>query len=856
MSTRTGMRPALRLARREILRHRWRSLLVVILIGLPILASVAAVTLVETGQISDREARPYTYGSARAQVIWGSSAPEETGPGDSAGPATPTTEAEALSALEAATDLPVIPHTWLSAWAAQGQAGWRVNLLRTDFGSPLAHGLVDTVTGHLPRRPDEIAVTPALAHAGATIGSTLTLGEAELTVVGVVRSFARDVDVDKAVMLPVDSAADPATSPVTGRFDVPWTFLVGDADTPLTDAERTRLSNAGFETIDRDALDAGDSMAAPSSEDASLMALLITCLLIEIVLLAGPAFAVGVRRQRHTLALLAVAGGSPRDIRRTVLAQGLLLGLGGAVAGAALSIPLTWLGLRVVEAGWGLALGPFDIGWLAILPAIAFGTLSAVLASLIPARLASKVDVVTALAGRQPTPRVRRGWPVAGLIVLAVGTLGSLASVRHEYGGGDLQNAWWAVVSVCGAVMMTPWLIATIARLAPRLPLPLRLALRDADRHRSRSAPAVAAVMASVSAVVALGIGSGSDTRQEDRDYEYAHPLGTVTLETDAGSMPAIVDAVKQGTGVTFTPLVTLNDWSVEPPAVDPDQWSSWSVPTSVAVADAPTLEAWGVSLDPAAKEALASGRGLVDGGDQGSGTVAVTRWSEDANGQASSIDVPTLATDLRVRGPLPKAAVRPTIAGLVVSPETAADLGLVDPDNGDGAWITAVADRPASQMDESAVEAAAATVTPDDWAVYVTDRHRSPYWLLLLLLSALGAFTVLLGTFSATGLALDDARQDLTTLSAVGARPRTRRVVAGTHALLIAFVGSVLGIAVGFTPGVAAAYLLTNSSSEGWVFSVPWLLLLILVIVLPIVAGVVTAVVSRTRTLSLRRAA
>ncbi|UDY24737.1 ABC transporter permease [Nocardioides sp. Kera G14] len=828
------MSPALRLGRREILVHPWRSLLVLLLIGLPILVSVSAATLLETSSVDAREALPAQMGMAAVEARW-VDAPDQ--PASSVG--------EAAAKLRGATDQPVVEVTRSRGWLAYDATGRGVSILGTDWSSPLAAGLSDLTDGRTPTRRGEVGVTPDLARRGLGIGAHATLGDERVTVVGIVHLLQAGGDVTSdGVILPPNATAQGADTS---------TFLVGRAGRPF---DRSALEKAGFEVTTRAQVLSAES-SSMSSEDTQLIALLVVCLLIEITLLAGPAFAVGVRRQRRTLALVAVAGGSPRDIRRAILSQAVILGLGASVLGALLSVPFMWLSLRVYEVGWGTWLGPFDIGWVAVVPAILLGTLSAVMAVALPAWHASKADVVTALAGRQPTPRVWLGWPLAGLLVLALGTVGSLWNLGHA--GGDFTNAWWAIVSVCGAVLMTPWLIATIAKLAPRLPLPLRLALRDADRHRTRSAPAIAAVMASVSAVVALGLGSSSDAKQTDRDWQYAYPLGTVTLSAEADAMPAIVSAVKERTGITLTPLDTLANWQVEPPEVAPDDWSSWSAPTSVAIADSATLAGWGITLDDAARTALDSGKGLVDSSAHESGAVAVRDWSTTTGDtEPTPVEVPAVATDLRLRGRLPEGAVQPTLAGLVVSPATAAKLRLVDTDDVEP-WITAIADRSADALGsrgEDAVRGAVATVDQGEWNLSVTTRHRSTYWLVLLLLTVLGAFTVLLGTFSATGLALDDARLDMATLSAVGARPRTRRIAAGAHAAVIAFVGAVLGIAVGFTPGMAAAYLLTSVGSDGWILVVPWPLLGVLLVGLPLLAGATTAAVHRTRVQAPGRAA
>ena len=61
-------------------------------------------------------------------------------------------------------------------------------------------------------------------------------------------------------------------------------------------------------------------------------------------------------------------------------------------------------------------------------------------------------------------------------------------------------------------------------------------------------------------------------------------------------------------------------------------------------------------------------------------------------------------------------------------------------------------------------------------------------------MLALLGAVLMLGGTLTATFLALSDARPDLSTMAAVGARPRTRRRVAAGYALIVGGVGALLG--------------------------------------------------------------
>jgi putative ABC transport system permease protein len=118
------------------------------------------------------------------------------------------------------------------------------------------------------------------------------------------------------------------------------------------------------------------------------------------------------------------------------------------------------------------------------------------------------------------------------------------------------------------------------------------------------------------------------------------------------------------------------------------------------------------------------------------------------------------------------------------------------------------------------------------------------------LVLAALGTVLMLGGTLTATFLALSDARPDLATLSAVGASPRRRRGVAASYALVVGFVGAVLGALVGFIPGLAIAVPLTAPvySNTGPFIDVPWLLVIGLVVGLPLVTAGIVALSTRSR--------
>jgi putative ABC transport system permease protein len=139
---------------------------------------------------------------------------------------------------------------------------------------------------------------------------------------------------------------------------------------------------------------------------------------------------------------------------------------------------------------------------------------------------------------------------------------------------------------------------------------------------------------------------------------------------------------------------------------------------------------------------------------------------------------------------------------------------------------------------------------------VYVERGYQRPpeAVVILLVLGALGGVLMLGGTLTATFLALSDARPDLATLSAVGAAPLTRRRVAASYALVVGFVGAVLGAAVGFVPGIAISRPLTSTSfgmsgtETGPFLDIPWLLVAAIVLALPLLTAAVVGLSARSR--------
>ena len=137
------------------------------------------------------------------------------------------------------------------------------------------------------------------------------------------------------LVAPAGSTAVRAARPGSRR-DYFYGYGMGDptylVDLPAGTSSHTLardLAARGVALTTRDALahperfeaDEQATVAVDSLRAFALVALIVGLGLLEIVLLAGTAFAGGARRQVRELGLVAASGGSPRDIRRIVLAQ-------------------------------------------------------------------------------------------------------------------------------------------------------------------------------------------------------------------------------------------------------------------------------------------------------------------------------------------------------------------------------------------------------------------------------------------------------------------------------------------------------------------------------------------------------
>jgi putative ABC transport system permease protein len=838
---------ALRLARRDITRAPGRTLLTVAMVALPVMAVTAADVLLRSVE-GPAAAGAVDRLGPQAEAVVRELPGRPTGVSqDPAGDAfghgesstrPPLTRQQLLAALPDGSRVATVERGLTDIRLPDGPGRARAEL--ADPADPLLAHRYSVTRGRLPVRPGEIAVAPKLVAAGLKVGAQTVDGSGRpLSVTGV---------------LPAGDRLAPALLGLPGTLRLePDDFaesrvLFVDSPAPVTWQDVQELNRLGTVVTSRAVLRNPPDLPQYESGgadrfSATVFGLVAAMAVLEIVLLAGPAFAVGARRSRRALAQLTAAGGEPRDARRVVLTGAGLLGVLAAATGIALGLGMAVLARSVVPALDGSATFFVPTLDLAVIFVAAVG--SALLAALAPARAAARAHPVAVLTERPDPVRPSRRPVLLALVLLTVGVLASVDAARS---GDEVSVALSAVPTVLGAVLLAPLALVVAGRAATRLPFALRYAVRDAARQRARTAPAVGAIAAVVAGAVALGVGASSDGAQSRATDGAGGVTAGVALiggpPMDAARWQRIAAAVRDvvpAAQVTEVQGVRDDEQVRLCPAVVSDcqllGGYGGSYGTTLLVG-AGSLDALG-GLIPAGERRAAEAV-LRDGG-------AVAFTDRDVDAQELTIEVdhrPVAAPALLVEVPPNVAPVRG-----VLSQELAASLQLE-------VTTTAVSlGGPLDDRDRRAVTDALDLRAPEASlqvpGVGSGDSGRTTD-LALLLLGSVAAMLVLGGVLTSTLLALSDARPQFATLHAVGAGSGARRAVAAGYATTMGLVGALLGVAAGLVPGIAVTYPLTRSSdgmNPGLLplyLDVPWLLLAALVLGVPALAAGVAALTAR----------
>ncbi len=854
---------ASRLARREVRRRPGRTLLVVVLIAVPVFGMMVGSVLVRT---------------ADATGDW---VTHWFRPGTDIVVEQPLDEAVAVDAAipGGAAVSSVIRADWAPIVNSDGTIVNDVAIEDPGSGSPSRS---ITVTAGRQPQPGEVWLSDRLAERlDVEVGDavTLTHPSGTWTVAGTGRV---ETDFDKLAVimpdLPVEQFANGVLDRVT-LIDLPAGASTADVaaaglsldeivvESGPDDSGFTRLSWRGQES-------SADSHRGALAWGwvAGAIALAATGIIIS------AAFATSARRQLVTVGQLSANGAPERLVRRSLALQGGWTGLVGSVLGVIAAVVALLLARSTIEEVKGSVLASYRFVPFDVIVIVATGTAAATTAALVPARTASRVPVLAALAGRRPLGVVPRRLVPVGVATFALGVFLLFLGASSD-GGGDSA----AAAAVLGGVMIlagmcccSPLAIDTMSRTSALVGRSWRFAGRSLGRTRTRSAAVVTAIavtgaLGAAASTFAMNI-DGSGGRQLPKDAIVLQPAvvieprgpggdvvaGTAAVGVDVARVPAApLDEAAREQVASILPAATMHPRRIatwEPAAEEgqldgerPVEDVGLVIREGVVIADPATIDLYELS---------ASERADLEA----EGALLLQPWFAQVNGRATGqlvidtasgeIVVPYAMRD-HVREAIEKPDEETEFDGvygidlLMITEQTARQLGF------DIVEFGAIVrnDAPLTQAQLDAVSRAFAGTALGEWYRDAVDTagRSSGWWafvegggsevsLAVFQGIALGAVLVLTLLVVAIGLALaaTESRDERDVLVAVGARPRTMRSLAGSKALVMTLTGVALAIPTGLIPAFAV------TRAVGDPFQVPWLALAGLLVAVPLIAGAV----------------
>ncbi|MDY7105573.1 MAG: FtsX-like permease family protein [Actinomycetota bacterium] len=867
MRTSSGsLRLAARLARREVVRRPWRTLLVALLVALPVAAMTIGAVLVRTDSRSALEDWQRSFGGGDVAL------PLDT---------------------EEATEPPPIGEIEAGLPPGSRAIGYRSNdlrLLRTEDGlrtasriaelamaDPLGATIYQVLDGREPASAGEVFLTRRVAaDLDVAVGDVLDLVDpapATWTVVGV--GERRDtwgvhgVVVAPGTPFPWRSGAAGAERMVL--VDLPEGLSTAEiAEVPAIadlDGVVTTVFAPGVNGVPTTAT----SLDAPPAIGWTWVVGAVGLTMTGIVIAA--AFAASARRQLTMLGQLSANGAAPRVLRRVLFLQGTWTGFAGTALGVGLAAAVLAAVRDGMDSFFQHDVDPYALRLVDLGPIVLLGVGAATIAALVPARANAHIPVLAALAGRRPLRPVPRWLPIAGLAATAGGL--ALLGLATLGANGD-SNAVWILTAVVGSVAIllgscavAPTYVAGVLEpLAKRARGAGRIAARSLVRQRTRAAAVVAAVCATGAlAVGASGLVQSFNAR-ETADPPWMRPDEIVLTAHDAEALmvgdpwsahtsmqplpdglvaelqdelddseiihlrTAIPTEIPAGGGWGVTDFVP-SDWTTAGAGyVGLAYVGRWGGPAVALVADELVLDRYDL---PAAARVSLDEHGAVVLAESAGGSGSLTFGPGDGASSIPPIDVDVVDRTGLPLGNLPPVLLTPEradVLGLVAGPEVVA---LRTPEPLTATQRAAVqeitdAHRTGSGADEIIVQATVYN-PPSELDQRIVD-------------GALAAVALVLSLFvvaATLALSAAETRDERDVLLVVGAPPSTMRRTSGARALLLTALGTALAIPVGLLP--VSVFAAANDGDLPLV--VPWRIVALLVIAVPLVAGAATTVAS-----------
>jgi putative ABC transport system permease protein len=701
------------------------------------------------------------------------------------------------------------------------------------FGQPM----LSLVAGQYPAGPAQVAVTQGVATTfNLTIGGTWHQGGQVRRVTGIVQNPQSLLD-EFALVAPGQVAAP---SQVTVLFTA----------SPRTIASLGSLSH--------DVVTRHDAVASNPLNPETIVLALATVGMLLIALVAVGGFTVLAQRRLRSLGMLGALGATDRNIRLVVRVNGVLVGVVGALAGAVLGLA-AWLAYRPeLESSAHHLIGPFQLPWIVIGPAMALAVVATYFAASRPARSITRIPIVAALSGRPAPPKQVHRSALPGVVLFVIAAALLSYSGRSANGGGAPELVFGIVLLIVAIILLAPFCLVILARLGRHAPIAIRLPLRDLARYRARSGSALSAIslgvfiaalvcvltaqrygnvldyagpnLASNQVIVYTPNGGPGGGGGPGHGPGGSSPSGTAsTPQAQAAVADSIAKALGSNTvveldqaGASLQHAAAGRSWSGPIYVATPQLLQAFGIKASDVSSDADFLTAR-PGLSGISKMQLVYGgyNGPGGPGSQGNGPNGPTSWP-CPKGECVANPV------IQEVGALPAGTSAPNT---VITEHAVHTLGL---QTSISAWLIQAPHPPtAAQITDARLTAGAAGLT-------IETKNSAPSSAEILNWATVFGIALALGILAMTiGLLRSETARDLRTLAASGASSFTRRELTAATAFALALGGAVLGTVAAYVAAIGYAW---DNPLDGLaeLSNVPTTNLLIILVGMPTIAGAV----------------
>ncbi|MFJ5264721.1 ABC transporter permease [Streptomyces sp. NPDC088387] len=465
---------------------------------------------------------------------------------------------------------------------------------------------------------DAAAARAARAGVGDTVALETALGRADFRVSGLARAGSGDVT-DGATGWFAD-AESPALAGHPGKADAIAVLAKDGVDTESLAADvKKALAGSGAD------VHTGDGRGAVEDRGLGYAKETLTGLggsfggiaAVVAVFTASGTIALSVAQRAREFALLRAVGATPRQIRRAVATEALLVaplaGLVGCLPGTALAH--WWFG-QLQDRGAVPEPVELHVSWIPLVVAVGAGLLTALVAGWAAGRRPARIKPGQALA-EASVERLRPGVirTVLGLAALAGG--GFLSVVAARAAGDDAANA------ALGVVMLFMLAVALLGPLVARLcaalfGLPLRgrgaaaeLAAANSRTNARRLASAITPIVLAMAFASTLAFMHTSESHVAERQLR-AGVIADHVVTNPAGLFTGAVDRAARAPGVEAA-VGLLDTQVLVPVGSGGDRWLQGSSTQGISGTGAQLAEVQDLDVRSGSLDRVGRGRVAID---------------------------------------------------------------------------------------------------------------------------------------------------------------------------------------------------------------------------------------------------